>query len=423
MKKEIDSLRGILLISAFTIIFTAFFVFLSNDVAQELPFYDIEREEVEEENKNIVLGNNKFAFDLYQKLDHSKNIFFSPYSIFSALSIVYEGADGETAKEINDVLYLPEKSILRKSFKAVYDTINKKEKEYLLSTGNALWAQKDYAFLEDYINLVEKDYSARVTNLDFIKETELSRTTINEYIEKQTEEKIKDLIPQGVLGPLTRLVITNAIYFKGDWKFQFEKEKTKEMDFYVSVDETVKTEMMFMEIDDTKFNYFEDEDLEIIELPYKEGEVSMLILLPKKDIKEVESSLSFEVIEDYKSRMEETSIDAIYLPKFELDTKYFIKDILISLGINSAFIDGLADFSKMDGTKNLVIDSVIHQAYVGIDEEGTEAAAATAVVMRLTSAMPEEEKIFNANRPFIFFIEEKETKAILFVGKLNNPEN
>ncbi len=423
MKKEIDSLRGILLISAFAIMLTAFFVFLSNDVAQEFFFPDIEREEVEEENGDLILGNNKFAFDLYQKLDHSKNIFFSPYSIFSALSIVYEGADGETAKEIKNTLYLPEKSVLRKSFKAVYNTINKKEKEYLLSTGNALWAQKDYAFLEDYINLVEEDYSARVTNLDFIKETELSRTTINEYIEKQTEEKIKDLIPQGVLGPLTRLVITNAIYFKGDWKFQFEKEKTKEMDFHVSLDETVKTEMMFMEIDDTKFNYFEDDDLEIIELPYKEGEVSMLILLPKKDIKEVESSLSFEVIEDYKSRMEETSIDAIYLPKFEIDTKYFIKDILISLGINSAFIDGLADFSKMDGTKNLVIDSVIHQAYVGIDEEGTEAAAATAVVMRLTSAMPEEEKIFNANRPFIFFIEEKETKAILFVGKLNNPEN
>ncbi len=426
MKKEIDSLKGILLISIFAIIITGFFVFLGNDVPKEFFFYNIEREEVaelqEEENKDVILGNNKFAFDVYQKLDHSKNIFFSPYSVFSALSMVYEGAEGKTAEEIKDALYLPEKDLLRKSFKAIYNAINKREKEYSLSTGNALWAQKDYAFLKEYINVIEEDYGARVTNLDFARETELSRKTINEYIEKQTENKIKDLIPKGILGPLTRLVITNAIYFKGDWKFQFGKEKTKEMDFYVKPGESVKTEMMFMEIDDTRFNYFEDEDLEIIELPYKAEEVAMLILLPKNDIKNIENGLSFEMIRNYKNRMEETSIDAIYLPKFELDTKYFIKDILISLGINDAFVVGLADFSKMDGTKNLVIDSVIHQAYVGVDEEGTEAAAATAALMRLTSIMPGEEKVFNANRPFLFFIEEKETGIILFIGKLNNPE-
>jgi serpin B len=428
MIKKAITLKTLLIISIILLIAAIIFAFF-NSKANHNFFPQIrEKEEIvdfsKEEIKNVVFGSNSFAFDLYQKVnrDDSKNIFFSPYSVFSALSIVYEGAEGKTAEEIKSVLYLPEKELLRSPFKTVYSVINRRGKEYSLNTGNALWAQRDYEFLKEYIGIIEENYKAKVTNLDFARKTELSRLTINDYIEKETQERIKNLISEGALTPLTKMVITNAIYFKADWKFQFKKEETKEMDFYVKPGEKVKTEMMFMKTGDTKFNYLETEELEIIELPYKGGDVSMLVLLPKNDIKEVENNLTFEKLEGYKSKMKETSVDAIYLPKFEFDTKYFMKDLLMSLGMSSSFFDGIADFSKMDGTKNLIIDDVIHQAYIGVNEEGSEAAGATAVII-MDSISLDDERIFTANRPFLFVIEEKETGVILFLGKLSNPKN
>ncbi len=428
MKKEIDSVKGIIAIVIFAISITAVLVFLITSfdidplVIEEMP-KKILVEPSEENMSVVVLANNEFAFDLYRSLNKSEgeNIFYSPYSIFSALAITYEGSREETAEEIVSVLHLPTEAVLRSGFQALYNQINNGEKEYELNTANALWAQKDYPFLEEYINTVRQRYGGEITNLDFIKETESSRKTINEYIEKNTNNKIKNLIPKGVLSPLTRMVITNAIYFKGKWKLEFDKQDTKELDFYVTPDNPVKIEMMFIEPKETKFNYLETEEVQLIELPYQGEEVSMLILLPKENIESIESDLNFEKIKEYKEKMKETEVDALYLPKFEFDTKYFMKEVLISMGMNSAFFYGMADFSKMDGTKELVIDDVIHQAYVSVDEEGTEAAGATAVIIGLTSMAPDNEKIFMANRPFIFIIQDNKTENILFIGRVSDP--
>jgi len=385
--------------------------------------------------QTIVNANNEFAFELYSELNkaESGNIFYSPYSISSALAMTYEGAKGQTAKEMKDVFHFPDNNILRPNFAVIYNKINKKDKTYQLNTGNALWLQKDYPFIESYLNIVEKYYGGKAANLDFIKEPEKSRKTINSFIEEQTNNKIKDLIPKGVLNQMTRMVLTNAIYFKGTWEWEFDKSDTREQDFKITEENIIKVPMMYMKPDKATFNYADTGKLQILELPYKGNEVSMLILLPKqgKDydyetgeviisnytLKDIE--LSAKKLEEYKSKMQETALDAIYLPKFEFNTKYFIKDTLKTLGMPTAFDLRLADFSGMTTAEKLFISEVIHQAYVKVDEKGTEAAAATAVVMGTTSARPEN--IFRADHPFIFIIQEKQTGNILFMGRVINP--
>ncbi|HPB34675.1 MAG TPA: serpin family protein, partial [Caldisericia bacterium] len=324
---------------------------------------------------------------------------------------------GETKDEIKSVFHFPEDSILRPNFAKIYNEINKNEEDYELRTGNALWVQKDYPFLEDYISKVEKYYGGKASNLDFIKETEKSRQTINSFIEEQTNRKIKDLIPKGVLDPLTRLVLTNAIYFKGTWQWEFNPKNTEEVDFKITPTDIVKVPMMYMKPEKAKFNYADLEDLQILELPYKGEKISMLILLPKDNLENIKP-LTIEKLKEWKSQMKEETLDEIYLPKFEFDTKYFMKETLIDMGMPTAFGKD-ADFSGMDGTKWLYIKEVIHQAFVKVDEKGTEAAAATGVVMELTSIMPKN--IFRADHPFIFIIQQNDTGNILFLGRVNDP--
>jgi serpin B len=369
--------------------------------------------------QEVVNANNKFAFDLYSELDKSENgnIFYSPYSISAALAMTYEGAKGQTADEMKSVFHFPESSTLRPNFAAIYNEINKKDKPYKLSTGNALWAQQDYKFLDEYLSTVEKYYGGKAANVDFVRETEKSRQTINTFIEEQTNNKIKDLIPEGILDASTVLVLTNAIYFKGKWTWEFDKSDTSEQDFKTTPTNTIKTPMMYMKNDKAKFNYADVGDLQILELPYKGEEISMLILLPTENLNAIEPSLTAEKLEEWKSQMKEDKLDAIYLPKFEFDTKYFMKETLSKMGMPTAF--GNADFSGMDGTKSLFIDAVIHQAFIKVDEEGTEAAAATAVVMTKEAVM--QRKIFRADHPFIFIIQEKETGNILFMGRVTDP--
>ena len=370
--------------------------------------------------QEVVNANNQFAFDLYSELDKAEdgNIFYSPYSISAALAMTYEGAKGQTADEMKFVFHFPESSTLRPNFAAIYNEINKKDKSYELRTGNALWIQYDYPLLEDYKNRVEKYYGGKAANVDFVKETEKSRQTINSFIEEQTNDKIKDLIPQGVLSELTRLVLTNAIYFKGTWEWEFDKSDTREQDFKITPEDIVKTPMMYMDPEKARFNYVNTGDLQILELPYKDEEISMLVLLPAENLDSIESSLTLEKLEEWKSQMQETKLDAIYFPKFEFDTKYTLNENLKALGMPTAF--GMnADFSGIDGTDWLFISSVIHQAFVKVDEKGTEAAAATAVVMELKGIMPQN--IFRVDHPFIFIIQEKQTGNILFLGRVVNP--
>ena len=370
--------------------------------------------------QGVVNANNQFAFDLYSELDKNEdgNMFYSPYSISAALAMTYEGAEGQTADEIKSVFHFPEDNILRPNFAAIYNDINKENENYELKTGNALWIQQDFPFLQEYISGVGNYYGGKAAMLDFVKETEKSRLTINKFIEEQTNDKIKDLIPAGHLDQTTRLVLTNAIYFKGIWEWEFDKADTRDGIFRITPNNTVETPIMHMNPEEAKFNYAETEDLQILELPYKGDKISMLILLPTENLDAIESILTVEKLNEYKSQMKETKLDSISLPKFEFDTKYFMKNTLISLGMPTAFSDN-ADFSGMTGKKDLYISNVIHQAYVGVDEEGTEAAAATAVVMKLTAMMPTN--VFRADHPFIFLIQEKDTGNILFFGRVVDP--
>ncbi len=372
---------------------------------------------------SVVDANNQFAFDLYSKYkSNDDNIFFSPYSISTALAMTYEGARGKTAEEMQSVFHFPQDdNIRRPAFARLYNEINKGDKKYTLSTANALWAQNDYPFLGEYFDTIGKYYGGKVTNLDFKTDTENSRVTINNWVEEQTNNKIKDLIPSGAITPDTRLVLTNAIYFKGDWVLQFDKKNTREEDFRKGPTDTVKAQMMRLTGENVKFNYTETDSLQVLELPYAGNDLSMLVLLPKGDnMTGLESSISAEKLAEWKAGFKEQRVD-VYMPKFKFETKYIMAKDLKEMGMPTAFSD-YADFSGMTGQKDLRIDQVIHQAFVEVNEEGTEAAAATAVVMVEITSVGGGPRIpvFRADHPFIFIIQEKNTGSILFMGRISD---
>ncbi|MBN2422534.1 serpin family protein [Candidatus Woesearchaeota archaeon] len=431
MNKKVLTIGIVLLIVAVVAAGVVMFVFPYNPV--QPPKAD-DVGSTQQGIQQVVNANNQFAFDLYSELvkDEEGNIFYSPYSISAALAMTYEGARGQTANEMKSVFHFPENNILQPNFAAIYNGINKGNKAYELRTGNALWAQYDYKFLDDYTSRVEQYYGGKVANLDFVKETEKSRQTINSFIEEQTNDKIKDLIPQGVLDPMTKLVLTNAIYFKGTWEWEFDESDTRDQDFKITKDNIVKTPMMYMDPDKARFNYADLKKMQILELPYKGEKISMLVLLPKQgeeydyetdeiinyDYTLEDIELSSEKLNEYKSEMKEIKLDSIHLPKFEFDTKYFLVKTLSDMGMPTSFTFD-ADFSGMNGIRELFISAVIHQAYVKVDEKGTEAAAATAVIVGKMAAMPQN--IFRADHPFIFIIQEKDTGNILFMGRVTDP--
>ncbi|MCD4760365.1 serpin family protein [bacterium] len=372
---------------------------------------------------SIVDANNKFALDLYDKYKEKGNVFFSPYSISSALAMTYEGAKGKTAEEIKEVFYFPEdQDEMRSAYASLYNDINKEDKEYALSTANALWAEKEFVFLDSYFDTVKNYYGGGVTNLDFKKNPEKSRVTINNWVEDKTNDKIKDLIPSGMIDSLTRLVLTNAVYFKGDWVKQFNEDNTKDKNFRVTPNNTVKIPMMKYTGDEAEFKYAEDNNTQIIELLYSGEELSMLILLPKNDdLNKLEKNLSIKQLSNWKEDLVKQRVD-VYIPKFKFETKYFMAEDLNEMGMPTAFGEQ-ADFSGMTGRRDLFVSQVVHQAFIEVNEEGTEAAAATAVVMKFLALPGEGQKIpvFNADHPFIFLIQQNNTGNILFMGRVNDP--
>lgn len=374
----------------------------------------------EEGIQAVVQANNKFAFDFYHELAkiEEENIFYSPYSISSALAITYEGAKGRTAEEIQSVFHFPEIDDLRPNFAAIYNQLNKRRAPYELRTGNALWAQQDYPFLGDYLNNVERYYGAKAANLDFVRETESSRQTINRFIEEQTSGRIDELLKENDVNPLTVLVITNAIYFKGDWLIEFDEANTMERNFYITPDDVVQVPMMSMDPKDERFNYVQNEKLEMLELPYLGEEISMIIILPKENIESIESELKSENIEILVDKMSKIKLGNIQIPKFEFNTEYYLHDVLKDMGMPTAF-ESESDFSKMIDSERVVINDVIHNAFVKVDEKGTEAAAATAVTIeRVSAVFP---TTFIVDRPFIFMIRHRETGNILFLGRVVDP--
>lgn len=372
---------------------------------------------------NSVIGaNNQFALDLYANLRKEEgNVFFSPYSISTALAMTYEGARGKTAEEMQSVFHFPTDRNLRKSaFAAIHNQLNKPGAKYELSVANALWAQKDYKFLDEYLATVQQYYAGKATNVDFVNATEKSRQTINKWVEDKTKNKIKDLFPQNSLDNATRLVLTNAIYFKGTWLKQFVKKQTEDADFRVRSTSTVKVPMMQITGKNAKFNYTETDNLQVLEMLYEGDKLSMMVLLPKNDnLSLLENSLSLEKISGWRSKLREQRVD-VFMPKFTFDTKYFMNDTLKKMGMPIAFTNG-ADFSGLDGTNKLFIQKVIHQAFVDVNEEGTEAAAATGVSLGIKSVSPPPPPVFRADHPFLFVIQDKGNGNILFFGRVSNP--
>lgn len=375
-----------------------------------------------EDIKSIATANNQFSLEFYSNVKDKEegNIFFSPYSISTALAMVYEGASGQTAKEIQSVFHFNEDSnIRRQNFVAIYNQLNKKDAKYKLNTANALWIQQDFKLLDEYTNTIEKYYGGKATKVDFIGATEQARQTINTWVEDKTNNKIKDLFPQGSLTPLSRLVLSNAIYFKGTWVKQFDKKDTKDEDFRVNNELAIKVPTMRLTGESAKFKYNELEGLQILEMPYEGEYLSMLVLLSKNDnIKSLEEALTVKNLNDWKNQLKEQRVD-VFMPKFTFTTKYILNENLGELGMPLAFTES-ADFSVMDGSRDLFIQVVIHQAFVDVNEEGTEAAAATGIGIGITSAPPPV-PVFRADHPFIFIIQEKDTGNILFLGRVVNP--
>jgi serpin B len=280
--------------------------------------------------------------------------------------------------------------------------------------------QKDYPLLQTYLKNIEKYYDGYARNVDFIGATEQARQTINKWVEKKTNDKIKDLFPPGSLDANSSLVITNAIYFKGTWVKQFDKKLTAEEDFWVTETKSIKVPMMRRTDPEAVYNYAETEDLQILELPYEGDDLSMMIILPRsKNIDLVEKDLNWEKIEEWKVPLSQKRVE-VYLPRFTFKTKYNLTVNLSQLGMPNAFAPH-CDFSGIDGTKNLYVKAVVHQAFVDVNEEGTEAAAATGVVVGITSVGPQI-PVFRADHPFIFVIQEKNTGNILFIGRVVEPE-
>ncbi|MDN7023787.1 serpin family protein [Methanoculleus sp. FWC-SCC1] len=375
---------------------------------------------------NVVAGSNAFACDLYHRLANdsaTENIFFSPVSISSALAITYEGARGTTAGEIASVLHLPGNETLRRTgFAALTGGLSRGDANTTLRTANALWAEETYPFLPEYIETAERYYAANVTNLDFIGAPEESRQTINRWVERQTEEKIQDLLPAGSIDPLTRLVITNAIYFTGTWELQFDANETADADFRVSPDETVRVPMMQRTGEDAVYPYAETDTLQALAMTYAGGSnLSMLVLLPKDgNLTAAEEACGAENLAELRQALARERVD-VFFPKFALEEEYSLPETLTAMGMPAAFT-GAADFSGMDGTKNLFITAVVHKAFVNVNEEGTEAAAATGVAVSLSAApIDEEVPVFRADHPFVFVILDDDTGTILFIGRVFRP--
>jgi serpin B len=368
----------------------------------------------------IADANNRFAFAAYadlSKTEAEKNIFISPYSISTALAMTYEGAQGETALQMMKVFHFPEDiNSLRQGYSGIQKILNAKNTYYDLSSANSLWPQKGCEFLKNYLETVEKYYGGKAEVVDYAGGKAEAIQKINTWTSKQTKEKIPEIIGENDVDELTRLVLVNAIYFKGSWKSKFDPKMTRKSNFYVAGDKKIQTDMMNNE---GKFNYAELEGLKVLELPYVGDDISMIVALPNgHDIAKLEASLSYEVFKKWQAALEEQKVE-VSLPKFKLHCLYQLGNSLEHLGMPLAFNENQADFSKMIGKKDLYISAVIHATFVDVNEEGTEAAAATAVVMSTKSIEMTPE--FIADHPFIFIIYDKAAETILFMGKIADP--
>jgi len=377
----------------------------------------------------LVNGNTEFALDLYQQLKQEDgNLFYSPYSLSLALAMTYAGAEGETEQQMADVLhFILEDEDLHAAFnKLALELASRGEvaedsdwKGFQLNVTNAIWGQKDYEFLPEFLDVLAENYGAGLRILDFTSDPEESRITINDWVSNQTEGRIEDLIKQGIITEMTRLVLTNAIYFNAAWHYPFDEDNTADALFHLLDGSDVTVQMMHQT---EEFGYAEGDSYQAVELKYDGGELSMIILLPEDgNFDTFESSLDAQMLEEIIGNIGTANV-TLAMPKFEYESEFGLKNALEAMGMPVAFSMG-ADFSGMNGTSGkdgLYIKDVVHKAFVSVDESGTEAAAASAVIMDLKAA-PGEQVEVTVDHPFVYLIRDIQTGTVLFAGRVLNP--
>ena len=383
----------------------------------------------------LVRGNNAFAFDLYRALsDGEGNLFYSPFSISQALAMTSAGARGETERQMADTLHhrLPQSS-LHPAFNVLDRTLASRGKGppgtpnsegeagqyFRLNIANAIWGQDGYQFLPDFLDVLSENYGAGMMVSDFAGAPDESRIRINDWVAEETADKVTDLLPPGSLDGTTRLVLTNAIYFNASWLWPFSPRDTEVRPFHLAGGGTVGVPMM-TETSKDFYGYARGDGYQAVDVPYFWGEMSMTILLPDEGtLGAFEDSLDSELFDQIMDGIE-TDYVTLTMPLFKFESEFSLAKTLAGMGMPDAFGDG-ADFSGMTGSKDLWISRVVHKAFVSVDEEGTEAAAATGVVMA-TSGPSKEPIVVTVNRPFIFLIQDTGTGTVLFLGRVSNPD-
>ena len=376
--------------------------------------------------KEVAEGNNKFALSLFHRMQgitDNENQCWSPFSISTALAMVYAGARNETALQMSRTLNFDPSENFHNDFRKLLKRVDEgTEGKIRLNIANGLWAQRGFEFLDAYFALTHSGYGSELKNVDFTDNAarEKTRIDINTWVERKTNDRIKDLLGRGDLNSMTRLVLVNAIYFYGDWAEPFKKESTRPDEFSLT-DGTLIT-VPFMNRQD-RYGYYEDPEIQAIEIPYRGNRASMVIFLPKKNkpMKAFADSFDFNHYGEMMDSMKFTDV-RLSLPKFRVDFKLDLSGTLSAMGMPLAFSQEGADFSGITGKRDLSISNVIHQAFISVDEKGTEAAAATAVTMCMMAA-PDKVRpvVFNADHPFAFLIRDNETGSILFMGKIMKP--
>lgn len=369
----------------------------------------------------LAQDNNAFALDLFQQLRAEPgNLFFSPYSISTALAMTAGGARGTTEKQMSAALHFSlDRQRLHPAFADLQATLNKIQKSgrVQLNIANSLWPHTKHPFLADYLDLTRRCYGVGITPLDYEHAADAAAASINRWVENQTRGKIKNIIPPGTLDALTRLVLVNAIYFKGNWEHPFQKEYTQSALFLLATGMEVPAPLMHQS---RECRYGAADGLQLLELPYAGDELSMLVLLPEKTagLANLEKNLTAAQLRVWTLRLRRLEVN-VFLPKFKMTAKFELSRVLAALGMKDAFSD-TADFSGMDGRRDLFISAILHKAFVDVNEEGTEAAAATAPVLSIM-AVRAAPPTFRADHPFLFLIRENSTGSILFFGRVADP--
>ncbi len=370
-------------------------------------------------------GLERFGADLYGVLaTGDENLVLSPASIVLALAMTYAGADGATADEMASVVHFElEDEALHEAFNALDAVLDSRSFEgpeddgVLVSTANSLWGQQGVTFEQAFLEILAVNYGAGMRLVDFVSAAEEARVVINEWVAGETNDKITDLIPAGALGAMTRLVLVNAVYLDATWASQFDPDSTYEGSFVLADGGTVTTPLM---VQSALFPYGSGAGWQAVLLPYLRNELGMLVIVPDEgQFAEVEAALGNGLIAEVDARLAPLDV-ALTMPKFQFRTQAGLNPALRELGMATALDPELADFSKMTTEERLFISEVIHEAYIAVDEEGTEAAAATAVVMRATAA-PMESVRLTIDRPFLFLLRDLETGALLFLGRVMDP--